>query len=69
MEKEQVLQKLKMHSIFCLLLGERSGCSYLDQVVALQTNGAANPSWALLPSDGLTTTVSIQEWTWPGLEM
>lgn len=61
MEKEPVLQKLEMYSRFCLLLGERAGRSCLDQVVALQTNSAANLRGIHCPRMGLTTRVSIRE--------
>lgn len=48
--KEQVLQRLEMRSGFWLLLSEGTGRSCLDQVVALQANSAANPSWDVLPA-------------------
>lgn len=45
---------------FWLLPGGGAGHSYLDQVVALQANSAANPSWDVLPVDG-KAGVSIRE--------
>lgn len=60
MEKEQELQRLETHSEFWLLLGRGAGRSCLDQVVALQANSAANPSWDALPVDG-KASVSIRE--------